>query len=170
MDNKDTAVEKKDQDAATGQDTVQKSELELKFEANESELKKTREERDNYKKGLLKAKGKIAADDDSNDDKEDLDAKIERIVSERTIDSREKELLAEKDQLLKQALARNSELETAVKNRSQIQTSTGQGSGSEQKLSPKDAVLSDEKIKAFKSMGKSDAWIERFKQNLMKQI
>lgn len=169
------AVEIKEAEAAAArkaeEDAAEKSEsevLEEQLAAKDAEIAKLTEEKDNYKRGMLKAKGKPAKDEEEDEDAdEDIDTKIDRKVNERLLDTKISNAQADKDELLKKALARNKELETAIKNRSQISTS-GQGSGSESKLTPKDAILSEEKIKQFKGMGWDDAKIERYKQNLMK--
>ena len=134
------------------------------LEAKDAELAKVREERENYKKGMLKAKGKIEEDDDSE---EDLDAKIERKLAEKLLSSKEAEILKEKDSLLKKALLRTKELETALKNRTQI-NSTGMGESSESSVKVSDNVLSPEQERTLRSKGWNDDKIARFKENLKK--
>ena len=155
-------VETKEQVASPAQ-----TELEAQLAEKDARIAKLTSEKENYKKGMLKAKGKVKDEDYSEPVDEDLDAKIARKVQETLLDTQLQNALKEKDDLIKKALERNKELETTIANRSQI-SGAPVGAGSEQKLTPKDAVLSEEKIKYFKSQGKSDAWIERFKQNLMK--
>ncbi len=161
------AVEdKKAEDAAAL--AKEPTEVEKQLAEKDAQLAKLATERDNYKKGMLKAKGKIAKDDDGEED-ESIDEKVNRLVEEKLLDSEFARIQKEKDDIIKTALARNKELETAIKNRSQISTADV-GSGSEQKLSPKDSILSDDKLKALKAKGWDDKKIELYKKNLMKQV
>lgn len=147
---------------------AQPSELEVQLAEKDVEIARLTTEKENYKKGMLKAKGKLPKDDEEEDDSEEsVDDKVKRLVKESLLDSQIGKVQSEKDNLLKKALARNKELETAIKNRSQISTADA-GSGSEQKLVIKDTTLSAEKLAKFKSMGWDDKKIERYKQNLSK--
>jgi len=149
--------------SASSAHEVQTEDFIAVLEAKDQELAKVRAEKDNYKRGLLKAKGKVEEEDDS----EDIDAKIDRKVNERLLDSKEAQLIQEKENLLKQALKRNKELETALKNRSQI-SPTGAGSHQETQA-VSDNVISAEQIKNLKARGWNDEKITRFKENLLKQ-
>lgn len=154
--------EEVNQTESTASETHTEDFLEV-LEAKEAELAKIREERDNYKKGMLKAKGKLEDDDDQ----EDIEAKIERMVSEKILATREAELIKEKDDVIKALARKNAELTTALKNRSQISTGTGAGTNTEaQPVS--DNVLSAEQIKSLKAKGWSDDKISRFRENLLK--
>lgn len=140
------------------------SEIEKQLAEKDDKIKKLTEDRDNYRRGLLAKKGK-------NDKGEDIDLtvdeKIAAGIEEALLNSSIAKESAEKDDLIKKALARNKELETTIKNRSQIST-TESGSGNEIKIVPKDPVLSDEKLKQFKAMGWDEKKIERYKENLKK--
>lgn len=160
------AVELKEAEAAAAkakEEANQPSEIEKKLAEKDALILKLSTERTNYKKGMLKAKGKLPEEEEE----EDLDAKIERKVQERMLDSEITKIQQEKDALLKTTLARMKELETAFKNKDQMSTSdVGSSNGS--KFTVKDNVLTDEKLKALKAMGKNDAWIENYKKNLLK--
>lgn len=164
--NKDNMDEvKKDAETASTQEEVKKEGADAST-AKEDELDmaeelvkslerevKLREERDNYKTGMLKAKGKLAEDD--ADDEEEV------IVEKKTKDS--SELVS----VVKELLRRNKELETAVINKSQVSTA-GQGAGSESSMKVGDNVLSADQIKELKSRGWDDTKIALFKKNLLK--
>lgn len=143
------------------------TELEKKLAVQDELLVKLAAERDNYKKGMLKAKGKLK--DDITDEEETVEDKVDRLVKEALLDTQFTDAQRQKDQLIKDALARNKELETALKNRSQISPAEA-GSGSDSKFVVKDNVLSEEKLKQLKAMKWDDKKIELYKQNLMKQI
>lgn len=147
-------------------DEAEPSEIEKQLAAKDAEIAKLAEERNNYKRGMLKAKGKVKDDDDDLEE-DDIDTKIEKKVQEKLLDTQWMNAQKEKDEIIKKALERNKELEIAVKNRSQI-SKEGNGSSSEQKMAPKDAILTEEKLKQLKGMGWDDTKIERFKQNLIK--
>lgn len=134
------------------------------IEAKDSELEKIRLEKENYKKGMLKAKGKLDEDDS---DSEDIDAKIERVVAERLLGTKEAQLQAEKDTAFKALAKRNRELETALKNRSQISAGIGGGNNTES-MPVSDHVLSADQVKSLKAKGWDDNKIELFKKNLLK--
>jgi hypothetical protein len=144
----------------------EQTEAEKQLAEKNAQIEQLTLERNNYKKGMLKAKGK-KVDDEPEEDEEDLDAKVNRKVQEALLDTKLQTALKEKDDIIKKAFERNKELETTIANRSQI-ASAGTGSGNEAKLVAKDNVLSQEKINYFKSQGKTDAWIERYKENLIK--
>lgn len=104
----------------------QEEDLQAQLDATNAELEKVRIEKENYKKGLLKAKGKLPEEVIPDEPEEDLETKIDRIVAQRLIESKETQLQKEKDEIFKKTLARNKELATALKNRSGI---SGIGSG-----------------------------------------
>lgn len=142
------------------------SDLEKSLAEKDALIEKIATERDNYKRGMLKAKGKIKPEDE-DDPEESIDDKVSRLVREQMLDTQFVQAQKEKDDLVKQALARNKELETALRNRSQISTADA-GSGSEQKLTVKDSVLTDDQMKALRAKGWDDAKIELYKKNLRK--
>ena len=140
-------VEKEGVDASpTKEDVAELAEALAKSLAREEKLA---EERDNYKQGMLKAKGK-AKEDETEEENGTGDKKSES-----------NELIG----VVKQLLRINQELETAVVNKSQV-ASTGQGAGSEEKAKVGDNMLSDEQIKSLQAKGWDDVKIARFKQNL----
>lgn len=126
----------------------------------ETEKAKLETERDNYKIGMLKAKGKIPEFDEN----ESEDDKIRRISHETLADSRLADIAREQDAIIKKALIENKELKTALKNKP---STTAVSSGSE----PTQAVavpgiLSEEDIKEAKARGWSDKKIELLKRNI----
>lgn len=147
---------KKDSEQASAQEEVKKTDVDASATDTEDELnlaeelvkalereQKLTEERDNYKEGMLKAKGKLKGDEDAGDE-------------------------TKKDSLapaLQPLLRRIKELETAAANRNQISTS-GQGTGSETTLRVGDNMLSADQIVALKAKGWDDKKIARFKENL----
>lgn len=143
------------------------TELEKALAEKDAMLVKLAAERDNYKKGMLKAKGKVSKNEDDDSEEETVDEKVTRLVKEQLLDTQFDLAQKEKDALILKTLARNKELETALKNRSQIATA-GAGSSSETKLAPADPVLTAEKLSQLKGLGWDDKKIELFKKNLMK--
>lgn len=130
------------------------------LEAKDAELKKVSDERDNYRKGMLKAKGKLPNDED---EKVDM---IRQIAREEALAIQEARLSAEKDDLIKKALRENKELKLALKNKGQVNNaSIGASSGG---LEPGDNILSDGQVKDLKARGWDDKKIASFKENLQK--
>lgn len=99
----------------------------------DTELAKVREERDNYRKGLLIAKGKLS--DDTQVDSETDEERMRRIVQEELLGTKEAQLLAERKEAEQALMKENAELRLALKNQN---TSTSGGSstarGEEQKV------------------------------------
>ncbi len=159
------AVETKVEVAAPQQEVDYEAVLAQK----DAELAKVQEEKENYRKGMLKAKGKLPDEYSSdNDAQEDLDEKIDRKVQERLLSTKEAQLQAEKDAAYKSLIKRNKELEVALKNRGQVTTSTGQGSNQEKTEGKVDDYLSNDQIAALKAKGWDDKKIEAFKANARK--
>lgn len=165
MTEEEKAVEAQKAEAAAAE-AKQPTELEKQLADKDALIAQLTVDKNNYKKGMLKAKGKLPKEEE-DDEEEGTDDKINRLVKEALLDTQLVKAQQEKDEIIKNALARNKELETALKNRSQISQADAGGS-SEQKLTAKDNVLSDEKIKALKGMGWDDKKIARYKENLMR--
>lgn len=116
-------------------------------QALEREEKITKE-RDNYKEGMLKAKGKLPADDKTGEEKQGADS-------------------PEVKSAIEKLLLRNKELETAATARSQI-GSGGQGASTDTTMKVGDNLLSEDQVKELKARGWDDVKIARFKVNLQK--
>lgn len=138
----------------------------------DAELAKVKDERENYKKGLLKAKGKLPEESQRETDglEEDADSRTRRIVQETLLSTKEAQLHAEKEQVLKAALKRNKELETALKNRGQITSSSGEGSNQEKPEGKRDNYFSNDQLNALRAKGYDDKKIEELKKNMSKVL
>lgn len=136
----------------------------LKFELAqiEEEKKLLAVERDNYKRGLLKAKGKI--EEDFGDENETTDEKIARIVEEKLMHSREAQLEARKLEVMEKALKENAELKLSLKNRSQAPV--GQGTNNES-MQVQDHFFSEQQIADLKARGLDP---EKVKKNMLKRV
>ncbi len=135
----------------------------------DAEIAKVQQEKDNYRKGLLKAKGKIPEDYQSDaDGSEDMETLIDRKVQEKFLSTKESQIQAEKDAIQKASLKRIKELETALKNRGQITSSSGEGSNQDKPEGKKDNYFSNEQINALKAKGYDDKKIEILKKNMTK--
>lgn len=146
-------VEKDDAEASTAE--LSKEDIAAMAEALGASLKreaKTAEERDNYKEGMLKAKGKLKSTD------------TEEEVGEAQAKSEDSSELVG---VVKELLKRNQEIVTAVVNKSQVAT-TGQGGSSETKVDVGDNLLSAAQLKDLKARGWDDTKIARLKENLHK--
>lgn len=152
----------------TSTQNTQEVDYEAELAKKDAELAKTRQERENYRKGMLKAKGKIPDEDDNSSNDEDLDAKIDRKVQERLLETSEARIQADKDALIQSMAKRNRELTIAIRNRGQISDGTGQGSNQDKAPGRTDNTLSNDQIASLKSKGWSDKKIEEFKRNLTK--
>lgn len=150
MDDKTKAVETKVQDAATEQGEVDFVAL---LAAKDAELDKARAERENYKRGMLKAKGKI--DDVGTDDKESVEDIIDRKVEERFLASKEAKLVQEQQDIIKSAALKVKELTLALKNRGQVAAGSGASSGSDtsEKTVTTETYWSKDQLEALKKRG-----------------
>lgn len=178
MEEKKDAVDQKDQKAATDQEvkkeegsgasTEQKDDLAAQLAAKDLELKKLAEERDNYKTGLLKAKGKLPEDEPSGDDQQlSVDEKIQKAVHDALFSEKERKLMAEKDAILQQALKENKELKTALGNKQGMPTVPDGGSADTKVTTPQ--YFSDEQIRDLKARGWDDAKIKKAAENMQRR-
>jgi len=171
MDNKETTVETKVETAVIQPETVVPETTEVDAETllaeKEKEIAKISQERDNYRKGLLKAKGKLPEEDEvDTSTPEGMEALIDRKVQEKFLSTREAQLQSEKEDIIKKTLKRNKELELALKNRSSITSTSGQGSNQDKPGGKQDNFFSNEQIASLKAKGYSDKKIEALKKNL----
>jgi len=175
MNNETPAVEiKKDESAATQPESVvTPTTTEVDYEAilaeKDAELAKIKVEKENYRKGMLIAKGKLPEenylDNDSTETQEDM---VRRVTREELLATKEAQLLAEKEAAIKAQSKRIKELEVALKNRGQISISSGTGSNQEKPEGKKDNYFSNEQINALKARGYDDKKIELLKKNMTK--
>lgn len=154
-----TVVEKTDGDATATQDLNLADTLEKTLE----KLSKAEEERENYKRGMLKAKGKGEEDTDDDTGEDALFNKFKARLKDEEADVERKEATALTQKLIKQ----NKEMVEALKNKSQI-SGAPVGTGSESTLKVGDNMLSEAQLQELKNRGWDDAKITRFKQNLLK--
>ncbi len=84
------------------------------------ENKKLATERENYRLGMLKAKRKLPEDVEPED--EDLDAKIDRKVNERLLNTQWAESQQRLEDEAKKLARENKELKKSILNRSQVST------------------------------------------------
>lgn len=174
MNKENNAVEAKVEAAAPQQENVESPvSTEVDYEAilaqKDAELQKVRDEKENYRKGMLKAKGKIPEESQSDtDEPEDLETIIDRKVQEKFLSTKEAQIQAEKDMALKAVLRQNRELQVALKNRGQITSTAGAGSNQEKPEGKIDNTLSNDQIATLKAKGWDDKKIEEFKKNMNK--
>lgn len=164
-------VEKKVETAvATPTEEVTVNTSEVDYEAvlkqKDQEIEQVRKEKENYRKGMLKAKGKIPDDSSGDDEIENMEALIDRKVTERFLSTKEAQLQAEKDNALKAVLKRNKELEVALKSRGQILDTSASGANLDRPEVKTDTYFSKDQIQALKAKGWSDAKIEAAKKNM----
>ena len=139
---------------------------EAKLAEVNAKLAQTETEKENYRKGMLKAKGKLPDDDDTSSNDEDIDAKIERKVQEKLLATREAQLQADKDKVISDMAKKLKETTLALKNRGQISTSSGQGSNEDRPKVEGASYFSTEQITALKAKGWSDEKIKTAEKNM----
>jgi hypothetical protein len=136
---------------------------EAKLRAKDEEIAKISQEKENYKRAALKAKGKLP------EEEEDLDEKMRRIAQETYLATQEAKALAEKDEMIRKMARDLSEAKLALKNRTQL-TPTGGTAGPENEPEKKDNILSEAQLKELKAKFPhwTDKDIEAYKANLNK--
>lgn len=140
-----------------GAPTGEKSAEQLLSEAN-ARIAKLAEERDNYKKGMLKAKGKIS--DDEDEETPDIREIVRQEALAVLADTDYVKATSERDAIISKIAKENAELRLAIQNK----PGTGTGSGSNQDTQKvKDNVLSEDQERELRSRGFDDKKIEYFK-------
>ncbi len=141
--------------------TVQAEDLLAVIAEMDAKMAKIETEKENYRKGMLLAKGKTADDSD-----ETIDEKVERLVNEKLLNTEVVKIQSQKDEVIKSALKRNAELELALKNRGQV--STGTSTSVDTTPVAKSTYFSDDQVQALKAKGWDDKKIESLMKNAQK--
>lgn len=163
MEDKKDGVETKVEPAPVQQEVEESSEL----DQTRAELAKVRKEKDNYRKGLLKAKGKLPEEDQSDiEPPENWREEARRIAREEYLTTQEAQLKAKEEAQVEKILKRNKELETALKNRGQITSTSASGSNEDKAEVKTDSYFSKDQLQALKAKGWSDEKIEAAKKNM----
>jgi hypothetical protein len=169
-------VEKKEVDASTTQQEVKKEEsgasadqkvvdFAAELAKKDAELAKLATEKENYRLGMLKAKGKIQNDEVVDEvDKPDLDSLISEKVQAALYSEKERQLQAEKDALLQDALKKVKELSTALSNKQGISTAAS-GTSSDSAVTTTQ-YFSNEQIAELKARGLTDEMIKKAAINM----
>lgn len=162
----ETKVVETGAEAATAQTEV---DYEAIIAQKDAELEKVSVERENYRRGMLKAKGKLPAEDHADDDRpEDWRDEARRIAREELLQTQESRIQAEKTEAYAAVLRRNKELTLALKNRGQISSTSAQGSNQEKPEGKADSYFSNAQIQDLKKRGWSDEKIETAKRNMLR--
>ncbi len=134
------------------QPTQTEVDLAVALAEKDKELADLAKERDNYKRGLLKAKGKPISEEIDDAD-EDLNSKVARLVSEQLLTTKEAQIQADKDAIIKKALKENSELKVALKNSKGMTPSGGSSSADEPIQDEISKIFSKEQLEDLKKRG-----------------
>jgi hypothetical protein len=93
--------------------------------AKDAEISRLSDERENYRRAALKAKGKYHEEDTPDD----LDELIEKKVQEKLYDVQIVKAQQEKEAILQKTLRENAELRNAIKNRPPAPSAAGANQG-----------------------------------------
>ncbi len=167
--NKETTMVESKETAVSPKTEVSTVSTEIDAEARiaqlEADNKKIAEERDNYRIGMLKAKGKIT-DPEFNEDDETPEEKTRRLIREEIANSKIAQNNAERDTILAKALKENKELKLAQLNKTNISPAAV---GTSNESTPVTSTsITPEQMAYFKSRNFTDKDIERYKKNLQK--
>lgn len=127
------AVETPSETAAVTQTDVV-DEWEVKFKTLQAEKEKIEAEKENYRKGLLKAKGYLPNEyPDTGEVPADIEEVVKKVISETLLDEKSRSTSEQERKLTEQLIAENkrlNELNLSLSNRSQV-SSVGSSSGGE---------------------------------------
>jgi hypothetical protein len=142
------------------------SDIEVELAAVRTEKAKVEQERDNYKKGLLIAKGKREDDGTYEPEPENsnLDDLIDRKVTEKLLSVREQELQKKEQDTINRLIKERNELKTALQAKTGMGNSAiGGGTGGPE---VQDSTFTKEQLAAMKARGLDP---EKVKANYLKQ-
>ena len=139
---------------------------ETELARKDAELLQIRKEKDNYKKAYLKEAGALP-DEENDTPPADWKEQARRIAREEYLSTKEAELQSQKDALVTASAKKIKELTLALRNRSQVTSTSGQGSN-EDKPEVKIEYFSSEQIAALKARGFDDKKLEELKKNMAK--
>lgn len=121
--------------------------------AKDAEIARVREERDNYKRGMLKAKGKVDDDDLGEESTEDT---MRRIAREEYLNTKEAQLMVDRKKAEEALIKENSELRLAAKNKPATTTASGSSSARDESQivsTPAEKFFSAEQLENIKKRG-----------------
>lgn len=136
--------------------------LQTKFDDLAAEKERIEAEKENYRKGMLKAKGKI---EDNPEPLEDEDERVRRIIREEQSRSDLARINAEQKKLIDDLTRKAKELSISVANRGTMPPAGGT-SAAENVVTPKDDFWSPEQIAALKAKGLDP---QKVKENYLKR-
>lgn len=145
------------------QEQSQEVDFAAEYEALLAENKRIEAEKENYRRGLLKAKGKVVDDEPLEEEAEDMESLIERKVQEKLLETQEAKNAKAREAIIEKALKENRELKLSLQTRSQI-TNSSQGTHNETQ-EVNDTFFTKEQLEYFK---KRNLDPERVKANILK--
>lgn len=154
MDEENKVVEKEVIDATDNQ-IPKVDEWEEKYKTLQAEKDKIEAEKENYRKGLLKAKGYLPNDIQTDDTTPGIEEVVKKVISETLLDEKSRTSKEEERKLVESLIQENKklkELNVSLANRSQI-GSTASSSGSKMESPEKKHGWTDEQEKSLKSKG-----------------
>ncbi len=173
MDNKNNAVEAKNQSAATDQGANAQptpAEKEVDYEqvltAARERTRALEDQVANLRVGILKAKGKLPTDEEDNLDPKQLDVLVEQKVKEALLSQELEKARTYESSEVSRLAKRTKELELALKNRPHV-SPTAVGSHSEGPIVS--GSYSKEEQDMFKAKGWDDKKIQAYKKNLARK-
>ena len=118
----------------------------------DAEIARLTEERENYRKGMLAAKGKLTVGEPLPPDA--LDEYVGKKVQEELLNSQIFKAQAERESKLAEIMRENSELKVALANRSQLNTPTAAGGNNANDVSHPAPDFTPEQLAAIEKMSK----------------
>lgn len=133
----------------TNESLAPEIDLAAEYEALLKENERINSEKENYKRGILKAKGKLPEEEELD---ESEDERIDRKVREQILSIREIETKQKEQEVIKKLIRQNKELKLTAQNRAQV-SSASSGSSGEGKPESKQEYFTSEQLAYFKKRG-----------------
>jgi len=156
MNEQDKVVEGETVDATNSQ-IPETDNWEEKYKTLQAENDKLEAEKENYRKGLLKAKGYLPNDVQTDDTTPDIEEVVKKVISETLLDEKSRTSKEEERKLVESIIQENKrlkELNVSLANRSQISSATSSsGSGSKADSDTKKHGWTDEQEKNLRNKG-----------------
>ena len=147
-----TVAAEQEKAVETTQSTAAEIDYAAEFEALLAENTKLAADRDNYRKGMLSAKGKLKSEVNEESETLDEDQKLDMLLDRKLAEREDRVKKQREAELAKQLIKQNRELKIALANRSQISTG-GSTSSSKETSQVGDSYWSKDQLEYFKKRG-----------------
>lgn len=137
---------------AVAPEPIQEVDYEALLREKEEQLAKIAQERENYKQGMLRAKGKASEEDIFAEEVADED-KLRAIVREELLSTESAKIAKEREELLNKVLRENKELKLSNRTKAQVASAPVASGGNLDRPEASTQFWTDEQLAVMKSRG-----------------